>query len=252
MIRMIILGSSSAVPDESHLNTHLVVVAQKRMVMIDCSGTPILRLKEAGLDYRRLTDVLITHFHPDHVSGVPQFLMNLWLLGRKDPLHLYGLDHAIERTKKLLDLFDWQTWPGFYPVVFHRLPEEEMNFLLETEEMRIFSSPVRHIIPTVGLRIESVLTGGSIAYSSDTEPCSQVVGLANKSDVLIHEATGAGFGHSSAEQAGEIAQQAEAARLVLIHYDAIKQNDSALLVDEARSRFHGPVELASDLMQIEF
>jgi ribonuclease Z len=252
MIKMIILGSSSAIPDENHFNTHLVVVAQKRMVMIDCSGTPILRLKDVGLDYRRLTDVVLTHFHPDHVSGLPQFLMNLWLLGRKDPLYIYGLDHTIGRTEKLLDLFDWQTWPGFFPVVFHRLPEVEVNLLFETEEIRIFSSPVRHILPTVGVRIDSVLSGRSLAYSSDTEPCPEVVRLANNTEMLIHEATGAGFGHSSAEQAGEIARQAGTTKLMLIHYAATNQSEAKQLVEEARLRFHGPVELAEDLMQIEF
>ena len=250
-MKVVILGSAGAVGDERHANTHMVLVAQERMILIDCPGEPLLRLKAARLDYHHLTDMILTHFHPDHVSGVPHFLMNLWLLGRKNSLPIYGLAHTIERTKKLVDLFELLNLPGFFPVDFIQLPEKEMYPVLESEDVRIYSSPVRHIIPGLGLRVEARLSGKSLAYSSDTEPCPEVVRLGYQSDVLIHEATGAGFGHSSAGQAGEIAHQARVKRLVLIHYPVIDQTDLRQKVNQAMEHFSGEVGLAEDLMQIE-
>ena len=50
-------------------------------------------------------------------------------------------------------------------------------------------------------------TGTSLAYSCDTEPCTAVVDIARDVDILLHEATGAVTGHSSAAQAGEAARQ---------------------------------------------
>ncbi len=251
LIKVVILGSAAAVGDESHANTHMVLAAQQRMVLVDCPGEPLLRLKAAGLDYQRLTDVILTHFHPDHVSGLPHFLMNLWLLGRKNSLNIYGLAHTIERTKKLIDLFELLSLPGFFPVDFIQLPQQEICPVLESEDVRIYSSPVRHIIPGLGLRVEARLSGKSLAYSSDTEPCPEVVRLGYQSDVLIHEATGAGFGHSSAGQAGEIAHQAGVKRLVLIHYPVVNQTDIRQKVNQAMEHFSGRVDLAEDLMQIE-
>jgi ribonuclease Z len=69
--------------------------------------------------------------------------------------------------------------------------------------------------------------------------------------VLIHEAAGASPGHTSAPQAAEIARQAEVGSLYLIHYSASLRNQPALL-QQARQIFPGPVNLAEDLMTLEF
>ena len=248
--KLIILGSSNAVPDEQHENTHMVVIGKQRSVLIDCPGNPLRQLSYAGVDHQQITDLILTHFHPDHVSGVGLFLMDTWLLGRKDPLEIYGLSYTIERTEKLMGFYDWETWPDFFQVNFHRLPEEEMVLVLENEEFRIYASPVRHIIPTIGLRIESTRSGKVIAYSCDTEPCPQVERLASGADVLIHEATGASYGHTSPAQAGEIANRCQARSLYLIHYPT-RGVDADQLVREAQDNFPGPVSLAKDFLELE-
>ena len=74
--------------------------------------------------------------------------------------------------------------------------------------------------------------------------------LAAGVDVLIHEASGEGPGHSSARQAGEAARHAEAAKLLLIHYPTGKYQPSDL-VEEARSQFAGEIALAEDFMTID-
>ncbi len=148
-----------------------------------------------------------------------------------------------------MGFYHWENWPDFFQVSFHRLPERELVPVLEREAFRIFASPVRHTIPTVGLRIESNAGSQVLAYSCDTEPAPTVVGLAAGADVLIHEASGAGVGHSSAAQAAHIAKEAEVGRLILIHYPT--DSSQADLVAEARRSFPGEVELAQDLMEIE-
>jgi ribonuclease Z len=67
-------------------------------------------------------------------------------------------------------------------------------------------------------------------------------------EILIHEATGAGLGHSSAGQAAQIARQAGAHKLVLIHYNSQK---SAEMLQSAKEIFTGPVVLAEDFMRLE-
>ncbi len=67
--------------------------------------------------------------------------------------------------------------------------EVEDATILEDVNFRIHSSPVKHLLPTIGLRFDLHKSGKSVAYSSDTEPSPALVRLASGVDVLIHEAT---------------------------------------------------------------
>ena len=153
MGKIIVLGSASAVPDMQHENTHFLLQEGSHSVLIDCAGNPIQRLAKAGVELDTITDIILTHFHPDHVSGIPMLLMSMWLMGRKSAVNIYGLHGTVERMQAMMDLYYWQNWPDFYPVHFHGLAEEEGVEVLATEHLRITASPVRHLIPTIGLRI---------------------------------------------------------------------------------------------------
>jgi ribonuclease Z len=251
MPKLIFLGTSNAIPDENHENTHMVVVGEERIVLIDCVNNPLLRLEKAGVDFNRLTDVVLTHFHPDHVSGLPSLLMNMWLTGRRAPLDIYGLHYTLDRVEDLMGLYGWSEWPGFYPVTFHRLPLDELAPVLDCTDFRIFSSPVQHFIPCIGLRVEFGISNKVLAYSCDTRPCPQVLRLADGADVLIHEAAGEIPGHSSAGQAGDAAAKAEVGSLYLIHYPTGKFATGDPIA-AARKRFEGPVRLAEDFMTVDF
>jgi ribonuclease Z len=251
MPKVIILGSSNAIPDENHENSHMALVGDDRLVLIDCVNNPIVRLRKANLDLENITDLILTHFHPDHVSGVPLLLMDLWLLGRKTELRIYGLDFTLDRLEKMMDLYGWDAWPNFFPVQMIRIAEEEMTLVQDHDQWKIYSSPVRHIIPNIGLRIEFPESGKVFAYSGDTEPCRQVVELAENADILVHEATGSTWGHSDASQAGKIAAKAVASDLYLIHYPNGRFKDNNLL-NRAAQEFSGPIRLAEDFLEFEF
>jgi ribonuclease Z len=248
--QVIILGSASAVPTREQENTHLLIQAGKRTILVDCPGNPIVRITESGVDPQLVTDIILTHFHPDHVSGFASFLMGLWLLGRKQGMKVYGLESTIDRAKQMMDMYEWSSWPNFYPVVFVVIPSEPLTQVLADDDVRVLASPVEHLVPTCGLRVEFLDGGKTLAYSCDTEPSQVVVQLAHEVDVLIHEATGRSLGHTSPEQAGEVAHQARAKALYLIHYPPQLRNSSRL-VSEASKAFSGPITLAKDFDKIE-
>ena len=251
MPKLIILGSSNAIASNDSENTHMVLVGQERIVMVDCVNNPIRRLEQADVDFMDLTDLILTHFHPDHVSGVPILLMDMWLRGRQKPVNIYGLHYTLDRVEQLMAMYSWDEWPDFFPVTFHRIPSSENISLLDCDEFHIISSPVRHLIPTIGLRFEFKKSQKVLAYSCDTEPCAEVVHLASGADVLIHEASGASNGHSSAEQAGQIAAQAEVGKLYLIHYPTGDFANGDMIA-EARRHFQSEVGLAKDFMVLDF
>jgi ribonuclease Z len=251
MPKVIILGASNAIPTAEAENSHFAVVGGQRMVLVDTASNPVIRLDQAGLDFNNLTDVILTHFHPDHVSGLPLLLMDMWLMGRRDPINIYGLHHTIDRVEQLMGLYGWSEWPDFFPVVFYRLPASELTPVLDCRDFKISASPVHHMIPTIGLRIEFGMSGKVLAYSCDTEPCDEVVRLSEGADVLIHEAAGGSVGHSSASQAGRIASRAEVGELLLIHY-ATGKFSSGDLVKAAGESFQGRISLAKDFMTLDF
>jgi ribonuclease Z len=251
MPELIILGSAAAIPNLEHDNTHMMIQTGDGVVLIDCGTAPMLRLERVGTPSDDITDIILTHFHPDHISGLPLLLMSMWLAGRRKALRIYGLHHCLKRVEDLMGFYQWGDWPEFFPVAFHRLPENERVMVLEQGEVTIYSSPVCHVIPTIGLRIEDKSTGKVIAYSCDTEPCQAVINLARGASVLIHEAAGKSVGHSSAVQAGETARDAGVDTLYLIHYP-VGDPDKNSLAEEARGVFSGDVRLAEDFMKLEF
>jgi ribonuclease Z len=246
MPELIFLGTAAAVPDKDHHNTHLALRNRAGVVLIDCGSSPLIRLKEAGIDVDKVSDIILTHFHPDHVGSLPLLLMNMWLMGRQQALRIYGLHHCLKRVEDVMGFYKWEDWPRFFPVAFHRLPESERELVLEQRGLKIFASPVRHVIPTIGLRLEIAAGSKTIAYSCDTAPCPEVIGLAEDAQILIHEATGEEVGHSSARQAGEVAAEAGVEALYLVHYPVIGVSKKQLLTQVGET-FNGDVIAAEDL-----
>ena len=160
MPKIIFLGTSNAISSINHENTHMALVSDDRIILIDAPGNPIVRFKLAGLERDKLSDLIVTHFHPDHVSGIPLMMMGLGLSGRDVPLVIHGLDQAIDYLLKMLELFKWNSWRKFL-VTFQIIPEEEETTVLETDDFLITSSPVKHFVPNVGLKFYCKTTGKS-------------------------------------------------------------------------------------------
>lgn len=251
MARVLILGTAAAVRDATHDNTHFLLVGEHGSVLVDCGSNPLGKIQDEGLDDRELQDVVLTHFHPDHVSGVPNMLMHMWQLGRQQPLRFYGLHHCMNRMEDMMVDFSWHEWPNFFPVTFNRVSERFNAPVMENEDFRIAAWPVQHFVPTVGLRIENKKTGRVLAYTCDTNPTPSLLELGKGADLLIHEAAGEGFGHSSARQAGQTATATNARSLYLIHY-WVWNTDPSPLVGQAKETYDGPVHLCQDMDVLEF
>ena len=247
MKRFIILGSANAVPKIGQDNTHLLIEGEEKLVLVDCGDNPVVKLTEAGSSILDITDLVLTHFHADHVGSLPVLIMGMWLEKRTSPLVIHGLKVTLEKAVQLLDLFGWKDWPNMFPVRFNTVDDNgAVNFITDGG-MRISALPVLHLVPTIGLRVESD-EGRVIAYSCDTEPCPNVIRLADGADVLLQESAGLAKGHTSPEQAGELAAAAGVRKLILVHYD--NRVAESELLGAAREKFSGEVLPAKDLMVV--
>jgi len=251
MATLTFLGSSAAVPAIGHDNTYLALEGQQSTLLIDCAGSPLLKLQLAGIEPSGLEYVVFTHRHPDHMYGLPILLLGLWLQRHRKRLRIVAEAESLLTAQALLELFHPEEWPGFQAPLYCEVALTGETVALELPDLLITASPTEHIVPSMALKMVNKGTGRAVVYSSDTAPCESVVRLARGADVLIHEASGEFMGHSTPAQAAQTAERAGVGKLYLIHYAARHGNLNALL-EEARREFSGPVELARDFGAIDF
>lgn len=239
-------GSANSTPDRT--TTMLAVHHDGSTIVVDCGGDVIQRLLSAGLSVESIDGIIVTHEHPDHVAGFPLFVEKLWLAKRQRPISVYGIHPAIEQASRCWDAFNTSMWAGVPPIEWIEVEYRENAPVIDDQNWTITASPGIHGAPVVGLRIENRLSGRIVTYSSDTEPCESIEKMAAGSDLLVHEANGQSKGHTSAEQAAEIAKRAGVKKLVLVHLPA---NVSPRDAEAARAIFQ-PAELGVDLACYEF
>ncbi len=212
------LGTGAAVSDPHRTTTMLAVErsgAGEGFVLVDCGGDAVHRLLLAGLDPATVEAVVLTHQHPDHVSGFALLVEKLWLLGRRDPVPVVGPADALRVARGVFALYETARWDGLPALDWRPVPPAPGAPLPALDGVTAW--PVEHPVPTIGLRFEGP-DGTVFAYSCDTAPCAHVVELARGADLLVHEASGHLPGvHSSPEEAAEAAREAGAGALVLVH-----------------------------------
>ena len=101
--------------------------------------------------------------------------------------------------------------------------------------------------------------GRKLVLSGDTRPCEAMVEAARNADILVHESTFSDDDqaraletrHSTAREAGRVAQQAGARRLILTHLSSRYDTDFGRLLAQAREEYPGPVDVAHDGMTVE-
>lgn len=251
MAKVTLLGSAASIANHENDSVYLLLESNSGLYLIDCGGSPSHKLAQMDADPGRMCGVLLTHDHSDHIYGLPllsQTLMLLkWANKWSGTLEIWGLASTLETARKLLDVFEL---PERISINFNIVPAVEKQLVMETADLRVFSSPVQHSRPNVALRIEGKASGRVLVYSSDTEPCTAVERLAMGTDVLLHESTvmEAMRGHSTPYQAGQVAAAAQAKKLVLVHFDPSAKH---LMAAEAAKSFGGPVEMGHDFMDFE-
>jgi ribonuclease Z len=238
-----LLGTGAAVSDPHRTTTMLAVEEAGRLVLVDCGGDVVQRLFALGLDPAALHALVLTHEHPDHVSGFPLLVEKLWLLGRRAPIPIYGPAPTLAVVRQVFGAFSTQNWEGLPERAWHDVPLEVGTPVFSDDVFTVTAAPVIHPVPTIGLRFEGA-SGAVVAYSCDTAKSANVVHLGRNADVLVHEATGSQPGvHASTEEAAETAAEAGAGRLLLVHLPpGLTDADLA----EARRRFPN-TELGEEL-----
>jgi ribonuclease Z len=252
------LGTSGAIPSAARDNTALAFYSPDDVVLVDCPGSPYQKILKAGLDPIRVSALIVTHRHADHLYGIPSLAHNMGLAGRRTTLHVYALAETMPLLHGFMQLFPLEAKMP-YRIELHEVPAKEGHAVLQAKGFRIVSAPVVHGAPNIALRVEFDLPGerGAVVYSSDTSPCASLVALARGADVLVHEATflhheaarAKADGHTTGFQAGEVATHADVKRLILCHFAAPLHDQLDEVRREARQSFLGPIEIPEEFRE---
>jgi ribonuclease Z len=243
-VRIVFFGTAGAVPRAGDGNISFAVREGGACLLVDASGSPVQNLLRAGLDPLSLDALALTHSHTDHLYALPSLIHCLWLMKRSKPLTILTNPPTREKAVRLLEEFGLLEREGLFPVEWIDAENRDSDI---AADLRVRLFPVRHSVPTSGLRIEG--GGAACAYTADTAPAPEVDAAVRGCQALIHEASGdaAGepslnaAGHSSAGQAGQAAARAGAGRLFLCHFDYRSPQRPEDLLREARSFFPGEV-----------
>ncbi len=256
-MELTILGGSAATPNGGDASAGYLVSSGTTSILIDCGSGVVSRLR-ACCDPRTLSGVVISHLHSDHTLDLIALRYGLQYAppgpGAAIPLHLPpGGTDFLTRLGDIFALGNEQT-TGFWDNVF--APHEYSDYLasgapLLIGDLSLSFAPMVHYIPVWAIRVEEVTTGRVLTYSADTGPAAPLAAFAADSDLflceatLLHQTPGtdlAHAGHLTASEAGTIATEARARRLVLTHLWAELGFERYLA--DAQSMFAGQVDLA--------
>jgi ribonuclease Z len=99
MIKITFLGTSDAVPSEKRNHTAILLNYEGENILVDCGEGTQRQMRKARMNPCKLTRVLITHWHGDHVLGLSGLLQTLALSGYNKTLFIYGP----KGTKKFIE-----------------------------------------------------------------------------------------------------------------------------------------------------
>src|SRR5262249_16708243 len=157
--------------------------------LIDCGATSLVAMNKLAINRNDIDTILITHFHADHIGGLPFFILEAnYVLKRQRGLTIAGPPGL----KTRYDAFMENAFPGTqaaqwsFPV---RLREFEIGMRNEVGNMRVTPfrvAPDERAGPCLGLRIEA--EAKVIAYSGDSQWTDSLIEVGRNADLFICEA----------------------------------------------------------------
>jgi ribonuclease BN (tRNA processing enzyme) len=215
-MKVVFLGTNGWYDTETG-NTVCMLIETKDYYIILDAGNGIYKIdRYINNTINKPIKLFISHFHIDHISGL--HILNKFRFNQG--IHIYGQAGTKDTLNGIINT------P--YTIPFSRLPfKVDFDDLSEGTHNLPFSVECRflhHSSPCMGYRFE--LEGKIISYCPDTGICENAIKLANNADLLIAECAfksgqrSAQWPHLNPEDAAQIANEAKAKKLALIHFDA--------------------------------
>lgn len=153
MLDVCLLGTGGMMPLPYRWLTSLMVRYNGSSVLIDCGEGTQIAIKEKGWSFKPIDVICFTHYHGDHISGLPGLLLTMGNADRKEELTLIG-PKGLERVVNALRVIAPEL-P--FPVKYIEITEPEQ--VLELNGYRLKAFRVNHNVICYGYTIEIDRTG---------------------------------------------------------------------------------------------
>jgi ribonuclease Z len=274
--QVVLLGTGTPNPEPERSGPAVAIVVNDTAYLVDF-GPGIVRRAAAmspsyggsieALEVERLRVAFLTHLHSDHSAGLPDLILTPWIMGRDEPLELYGPEGVEDMAEHVLKAYDADIRyriDGLEPanelgwrVNTHTLDD---GVVYEDDNVKVEAFRVRHGTWENAFGFRFTTPDRVIVISGDATPDATVEEYAKDADILIHEVYSvSGFArrdefwqnyhsnnHTSAHELGEIASRAQPKLLVLYHVLFWGSSEETVL-EEVREKYSGDVVLGHDL-----
>lgn len=279
--RVTILGSGTPTPRPDRFGSSVLIEAGEQKLVVDAGRGATIRLWQLKVPLGRIDALFITHFHSDHISGIPDLWLTGWLAppwgGRKAPFRVIGPTGTRTLMSKLEEAYaldiDIRLQDEKIPVEGIQTNVTEFDqdgVIYEKDDLKVIAFEVDHgdvIKPAFGYRFE--YRGRVAVLSSDTRYHPNVVKHAAGADLLIHEVGMARPAlmaipemkrildhHTPPQDAASVFLQAKPKLAAYIHMvlpgtEEIPPVTVEELLAETRRYYQGPLEIGEDLMSFD-
>ena len=191
-IRAVITGIGSAISDRNY-GSSAAIIGPKGLVIIDCPDSFLRALRDASkksgieLDPMRITDILITHLHGDHINGLEALGWKSWI-ARQSGNGIQPRIHTIESVARRI-------WDRLAPAMDQNGNAQfsdyfSLNILVpevavSIAGLRVEARVAEHLIPCCGFRISC--DGATLGWSGDTRFDPTHIDWLASADVIVHE-----------------------------------------------------------------
>lgn len=150
MIDITLLGTSALVPLPDRALTAVALTCAGHTILFDCGEGTQAAARKAGVSLMKADLIALTHYHGDHIFGLPGLLQTMCCLNRTEPLYITGPAGLKEELAPILKLAGWTS----YEIVLLPFPEEGLR--LETlakgwpSEAKLTAFSTEHRVPSQG------------------------------------------------------------------------------------------------------
>lgn len=149
MIDICLLGTGGMLPLPHRHLTSVIVRVEGRGILIDCGEATQVALHRSSFSPAHIDHILFTHYHGDHVSGLPGLLLTMANSHRHEPVHIWG-GQGLTRIVSGLTVI-CERLP--FELVLHELPFKESS-VFQTGSLTWTTCPVKHRVPCLAYRAD--------------------------------------------------------------------------------------------------
>lgn len=110
MIDITLLGTAALVPLPERALTAAVLYCGGHSILFDCGEWTQAAARKAGVSLMKVDMIALTHYHGDHIFGMPGLMQTMCSLGRTEPLYITGPEGMAEELEPILKLVGWTSY----------------------------------------------------------------------------------------------------------------------------------------------